>query len=351
MQYRYPDYLKNFKCLAGACPDTCCAGWQIVIDKETACKYETLSGPLGKTLRDAIKYADGEVCLELTNGRCPMLTEQNLCALIAEYGTEALSITCASHPRFTEIYGGLEETMLSVSCPAAASLLLEREEPLHFLTHCDEELPQPNQLDPERFRLLLLGRETAFALLQNRERSLSDRLALFLCFSKRLADCLDRPSVAEAICARYRQTAYQSRQLVRIRRIRRWGTMTHARQLLLAMEHLTEEFPQQIAKLEAADVDQYALPLEQLAVYYVFRWWLKAACSGKLWQQAAAAAISVLAVSGLTRTMGSVTDAARLYAKEAEHSEENLALLRRAMELPQFSRDQLLRILEVSHAV
>lgn len=351
MQYRYPDYLNNFRCLAGDCPDTCCGGWEIVIDEQTARRYEELDGPLGEKLRASMVREEGEICLKLQKGRCPMLTQDNLCALITAHGTQMLSITCDSHPRFTEIYGGLEETALAVSCPAAAELLLEREEKMAFSSHADDAVPQPNDLDPTLFGLLLRSRETAVHILQNRQRSLSDRLAVFVSFACRLDGCLDRPKVAQAICTSYENENYVNRQLIRIRRLRRWGTMTHARQVLLAMEHLTEAFPHHVRELEATDVDKNVLPLEQLSVYYVFRWWLKAACDGKLWRQAAAAAVSVLAVSGLARTMGSVKEAARLYGKEVEHSDDNLALLRRAMELPQFSRDRLLQILEVPHAI
>jgi hypothetical protein len=86
-------------------------------------------------------------------------------------------------------------------------------------------------------------------------------------------------------------------------------------------------------------------------VYYLYRWGLKAACDGDLWQQAAAAVVSVLCVAGLAKTSGNLKESARMYAKEVEHCEENLTLLRKAMGLPQFSRDRLLAILEVPHAV
>ena len=32
MLYTRPDYYKEFTCTAEQCEDTCCAGWQIVID-------------------------------------------------------------------------------------------------------------------------------------------------------------------------------------------------------------------------------------------------------------------------------------------------------------------------------
>ncbi len=35
MQITRPDFYKEFSCIAGSCPDTCCAGWQIMIDKKS----------------------------------------------------------------------------------------------------------------------------------------------------------------------------------------------------------------------------------------------------------------------------------------------------------------------------
>ena len=34
MQITRPDFYKEFSCIAGSCPDTCCSGWQIMIDKK-----------------------------------------------------------------------------------------------------------------------------------------------------------------------------------------------------------------------------------------------------------------------------------------------------------------------------
>lgn len=42
MQFTFPNYYKEFSCIAGACPDTCCAGWQIVIDDKTLKNISTL---------------------------------------------------------------------------------------------------------------------------------------------------------------------------------------------------------------------------------------------------------------------------------------------------------------------
>ncbi len=351
MLTRVPNYFDDFQCLAGTCPDTCCGMWHIVVDPETKVRYDRLEGPLGDRLRAAMTEVDGETCIVPVNSRCPMLTEENLCALILEHGEDCLCTTCAEHPRFTEIYGGLQEIALALSCPKAADLLLDREAPLTFQTRSDDALPEPNDLDPDLFRLLLISRETAIAIVQDRDCTLSDRLALLMCFADRLDRNLEHPALCLELCKLYNSARYRRRQLIRIRRLRNFGTMTAARQMLLAMEHLNPQFAPEVRELEKTDLESHALQLEHLAVYYLYRWWLKAVCDGNLWQQAAAAVVSVLSIAGLARTTGDLKTAARMYAREVEHNEDNLALLRQAMQLPHFSRNQLLRILEVPHAV
>ncbi len=44
MLYTIPDYYNEFSCIAGDCPDTCCAGWQIVIDEKSQKKYKNIRG-------------------------------------------------------------------------------------------------------------------------------------------------------------------------------------------------------------------------------------------------------------------------------------------------------------------
>lgn len=345
MKHRIPAYFHEFRCLAGSCPDTCCGQWEIVVDETAKAAYQTLEGPVGDRIRSFLRTENGESYLALDNDRCPMLTQDGLCRMISEHGEALLCTTCREHPRFTEIYGGLAETALSLSCPEAARLLLQQQEPLTFLTETDDRLPEPNDLDPELFFLLQKSRDTAYGIVQDRQRSLPDRLALLLCFAQRLEHTMDRPSVCDALCDLYADFDYQDRQLRRIRRLRKNGTMTLTRQLLRSMEHLTETFPRLLPDLEWVDLTPNAVALEQLTVYFLFRWWLKAACDGRIWQQAAAVVVSVLSVAALAKITGDLETAARLYSKEVEHSQHNLALLRGAMELPQFSRNELLKLL------
>ena len=39
MIYTIPHYYKQFRCIASGCPDTCCAGWAIMIDRKSLENY------------------------------------------------------------------------------------------------------------------------------------------------------------------------------------------------------------------------------------------------------------------------------------------------------------------------
>lgn len=353
MRTQIPDYFDDFHCLAGACPDTCCGQWEIVVDDAAKARYLSVNGPLGEQIRRALTTIDGEICMALRHGRCPLLTADGLCPIVTHLGEEFLSTTCHTHPRFTEVYGGYEETALSISCPEAARLLFSETKPLTFRTITDDRPPEPNDLDADLFFLVLNARETALALIQDRSRPLSDRLALLLCFGARLDRHYDDAPLCQTYSCLYRDAAYQDRQLIRIRRYRRNANLIPTRQLLRSMEHLSEEFPRQLDHLEWVCPDRESIALERLCTYFISRWWLKASCDGYIWRHTASIVLSVLTVAALGNTIGDLCQAARLYSKEIEHNQENLKRLRTAMELPTFTREQLLTLTakEHSHAI
>ena len=124
MLIRVPDYFENFKCLAGACPHSCCIGWEVVLDEDSVALYKGVEGPLGEKLRAAMTVdAEGDVCFPLNGGRCPFLDEENLCEIHRQLGQEATSVTCREHPRFTEDFGAFREITLCASCPAAQATI------------------------------------------------------------------------------------------------------------------------------------------------------------------------------------------------------------------------------------
>ncbi|MBE7008210.1 MAG: hypothetical protein E7422_03565 [Ruminococcaceae bacterium] len=136
-----PDFYDTFACLADRCRHSCCRGWEIDVDGETAAFYDSLDTPLGEALRAAMREEDGVRSFRLTpGGDCPFLRADGLCRVIAELGEDALCDICALHPRFFEDVGEHELCGVSASCEAAAALLLGGKGELTFLTEADEPL-------------------------------------------------------------------------------------------------------------------------------------------------------------------------------------------------------------------
>ena len=59
MLYTIPDYYKEFTCIADRCEDTCCAGWQIVIDKKSLAKYKKMPDDFGRIMRKKVNWITG----------------------------------------------------------------------------------------------------------------------------------------------------------------------------------------------------------------------------------------------------------------------------------------------------
>ena len=51
-----PEYMKEFQCIGSVCEDTCCAGWQVTVDKGTFQKYRNTRQPdLKGMLKENVK--------------------------------------------------------------------------------------------------------------------------------------------------------------------------------------------------------------------------------------------------------------------------------------------------------
>lgn len=194
MRVRVPDYFDGFSCLAGACPHSCCIGWEVVLDEDTVRRYQQLPGALGERLRDAMALDGEDVCFPLDGRRCPFLNQENLCDIHCALGPEATSVTCREHPRFIEDYGPFQEITLSAACPKANELLLGSREPLTFLERQDN---QPMEDGDEWLDWLVSLRDRLLDLLRDRSLSLKDRLRNFLLITGEAQQLLDSENMAE----------------------------------------------------------------------------------------------------------------------------------------------------------
>lgn len=130
---RYPSYYKVFRCIASACSDSCCIGWEIDIDEDTLKKYRQVEGDFGKRLQENIQtfQEQGRKCacfaMDETE-RCPFLNKENLCDIILNLGEEYLGQICTDHPRYYDWFVDGQECGVGLCCEEAARLILEGKE-------------------------------------------------------------------------------------------------------------------------------------------------------------------------------------------------------------------------------
>ncbi len=200
MRYVYPHYYQEFVCTADACPDTCCTGWQIMIDEKTLEKYERHVGHFAKRLEQGVDWNKSCFKQDL-GGRCCMLNEKGLCELQLHLGEEFLCTTCAQFPRHVEEFEGLREWSLSLSCPVAAHLVLSCPEPVRFIEEKDED-DDPLIEDFRDFDFLLFteledARDVIFTIVQNRDLPISVRVRCLLNMSRALQICVEENRISD----------------------------------------------------------------------------------------------------------------------------------------------------------
>lgn len=170
-----PDYYQKFECLADRCEETCCAGWQIMIDENALEFYKNVEGPFGEHLKGSIDWKEGAFHQD-TEKRCAFLNENNLCDLYSALGESALCKTCTNYPRHIEEFENIREYTLSISCPEVARILFAQTEPVIF----PEEEVEGDEEFEEEFDVLLFSqleecRKVCYGILQNRGLSISLR--------------------------------------------------------------------------------------------------------------------------------------------------------------------------------
>lgn len=326
MKQTRPAYYDQFRCIAGACPDSCCQEWDVQVDEGSARRYLALSGPLGDRLRQKLlKDEDGDWTLQITDRRCPMWRQDGLCQIQYELGEEALCQVCRQFPRLRHDYGDFLELGLELSCPEAARIILSAPSAAPLVT----QIPggEPPGYDREAMEVLLRTREEALRLLDS--HPLPQAAALLLLYAYHAQDQLDgappepfHPG-AELSFAHEIAQPYSREALCRF-----YGTL----------EILTPRWRDLLDRPGAAAPWQEAH--RAFLRYGIQRYWLQAVSDYDLTCRVK------LLISGcvLIKSLGTDTlGLAQLWSKEIENSAENVeALLDAAYTAPALTDAQLL---------
>ena len=125
MEVYYPLYYNDFECLADKCPNSCCVGWEIGLDRDITEKYHSLYEPYRSEICRHIY--DGMIRMT-DDGRCPFLEKSGLCKIISSLGESYISEICREHPRFYNKIIDRVECGIGASCPEACRLILSRDD-------------------------------------------------------------------------------------------------------------------------------------------------------------------------------------------------------------------------------
>ena len=304
---RYPVYYKEFVCAAGDCPDTCCAGWDVVVDEETAARYAAVEGELGQRLRQATRVDDdGDRVIAMVNGRCPLLRSDGLCQVQRQLGHEALCRVCREYPRLRQDYGTFVEHGLALSCPAAAALILHSQD-----DGWDEQGSldaMPPEYDPALMSLLQQTRPALLALLRDERRSVGQSLALALLYAYAVRDAMEgEPLVFDPTAELAALPPLEG------------GSLAPLVAFHQSLEILTPRWRTMLAEAKPDCPGPWPAETRALAAYYVNRYWLQAVSDrDAIWRvkQMLAACLMARLLPG--------TDAIALYSKEVEHDSDNV---------------------------
>lgn len=332
MQIRYPAYYRQFTCLAGACPDSCCHEWEVDVDPQAAAFYRQLEGPLGDDLRRVLRDGDdGWASMTITaDRRCPMWRRDGLCRIQAALGHDALCATCREFPRLRHDYGDFVELGLELSCPEAARLILSAP-PQAMVTEVHPGGPEPDY-DTRKMELLLASRSQALEILSDPSLAPNHALAVLLLYGYAVQEALDWDETVDFS----RETA-----VTEAAALAREGRLADILALYGELEILTDRWRRLL------DSDPHPAAWTEshrfLARYFVERYWLQAISDGDLVCRVKFLIASCLVIRGLG---GRLEETAQLYSKEIENDADNVdALLDAAYTSPALADVKLLGLL------
>lgn len=329
MELIEPSYYRAFRCLAAACPDSCCKEWDIDIDDASARRYRALGGDLGALLRDRLADTPSGTVLLQIGGRCPMWRSDGLCRIQAELGEDALCEICASFPRLRHDYGCFAELGLEMSCPEAARLILTSPYAPDFVV-CEPGGDEPDY-DLGAMAILRRTRAAFLALLRGGAYTLGELLAIGLYYARAVQSELDggEPAALDP-----------PRDFTAARALAQPADPDALIDFFSGLEILT---PRWRTRLCAPLGGVWCEPLRRLAEYGVSRYWLQAVSDFDLIGRVKMVAASCLLVKLLG---GDPIATAQLYSKEIENDPDNVnAILDAACTSPIFSDGNLLGLL------
>ncbi|MBQ5315129.1 MAG: flagellin lysine-N-methylase [Oscillospiraceae bacterium] len=320
MIFRAPSYYYDFHCIADKCKDNCCIGWEIDIDDITLEKYLSLGGSFGERLRSSISMENPSFIPD-KSGRCPFLNKDNLCDIILSSGEDFLCDVCNNHPRYFEWFGDVKEGGIGLSCEESARIILSSPFSLTEKEIKDEETEYPD--DERDFKLLLSAREKIIAYLSDENIPLENALSDIYEYAFKVED--------------YHINGYYTIPEIKHTGEKLSFDINKNLDFLLTLEKLSPEWEPYILSMKEKinDEDFFIRETEKylrnIAIYFVFRYFLKSCYDGDIIPYINLMTMSVFILAFLFSkgdlSLKNCSEIAKNFSKEIEYSEENLEAL------------------------
>ena len=369
MLYTVPDYYDEFSCIAGDCEDTCCAGWQIVVDKDSLKKYKKVRGPYFKTILKRVNWINGTFRQD-EEKRCAFLREDNLCDMYACLGEDSLCKTCRTYPRHIEEFENVRETTLSVSCPEVAKILMNRRDPVTFISKEEGEEEVYDDFDPFLYSMLLDLRDAMIDVLQDRSLDVKVRGGLLYGMARDVQRRVDRQEIfaCQDVIEKYKKekarffveeqiykNECEEEDLYMFRRVmleqlhelellkEDWYVqLVETRQrIFVDGSECYRDIAQNFAQWISENNHPWEIQKEQLLVYFIFTYLCGAVYDGQVLPKVQMALISVGILEDMmmarwirNENMLDTEDVIELvyrYSREVEHSDINLKRMEKMM--------------------
>ena len=184
----------EFECIGGECPDTCCAGWKVIIDEKSKRNYLAVEGPFGEELRKSIKTDERGISYfdMQKDARCPFLNENNLCRVYRTLGPEAMCDTCQNYPRVVYQAGDILFAAISISCPEAGQLILGKTEKQQYAFDDDPSEINSATEDWSAFNEAIRAYTTIHGILQERDFFVRERLATMIVYAYQMQELINK---------------------------------------------------------------------------------------------------------------------------------------------------------------
>ena len=385
MQITFPSYYKKFSCIADACPDTCCAGWQIMIDDKSLSKYRHFQGSFRNRLHNDINWK--EHAFRQYGHRCAFLNEENLCDMYIEAGSGMLCDTCRRYPRHIEEFEGMREISLSLSCPEAARIILSQKDPVTFRTFEKETAEEAYEdFDYFLFSALMDTRDYLLTVLQDRSVPVRYRMAKFLVCTHDFQLAVNKQELFswETIRARHEQSGFSSAfrkkisgrcfpDMDRVDLMKQiWKTIVpklevlspdwtvFLKDTLISLYHTcSEETSYMELLLDFQDTfPEWQIQKEQLLVYWLYTYFCGAVYDEKIFAKGKMAVICTLFIEELVLGLyarkreklepGELVSVCYRFSRELEHSDQNLNTLEELLDQEEvFSLEHLMTLCSI----